>query len=286
MPGTDCVFEDSINSPLKDVTNFFGFYYCSIITKDNYLGLLPVRSKQGIIMPNGEWSGWYFSEELKFAAEHGYDIYKQIGVFDSYIKYLYNIKSTTQSDVERAISKSLLNNLFGRFGLDITKSKTELLDEDIYNELTQTKSIHSRANIGDKVLVNYSNKVSSTICKQHNVDYRHSMLHNIINNNESEKTFGDVTIAIASAVTSYGTITITKAKLDILKKGGKLYYSDTDSIATGIPLDNELVGDNLGQFKLAETLSRGYFISSKTYFLVRTYGSVIIKAKGENNRKL
>lgn len=25
-------------------------------------------------MPNGSWEGWYFSEELKFAGEMGYDI--------------------------------------------------------------------------------------------------------------------------------------------------------------------------------------------------------------------
>lgn len=54
MAGSNCVFEHSICSPIKDVKNFFSFYYCSIVTNDNYLGLLPVRSKQGIIMPNGK----------------------------------------------------------------------------------------------------------------------------------------------------------------------------------------------------------------------------------------
>lgn len=54
MPGSSCVFEDSISCPLKYVKDFFGFYYCSIKTKDNYLWLLPVKSKKGIIMPNGQ----------------------------------------------------------------------------------------------------------------------------------------------------------------------------------------------------------------------------------------
>jgi len=294
MPGSNCVFEDSINSYLKDVTNFFGFYYCSIKTNNSYLGLLPIRSKQGIIMPNGEWSGWYFSEELRFAALNGYEIFvhkgysfdKQDNVFYSYVKYFYNIKSSTTSVVEKAISKSLLNNLLGRFGLNIHKSKTELMDMDRYNEISQTKSINSVTHINDKVLVNYNNKVSSFICDELNVDYKNSVIKNLKDNNESEKTFRDVSIAIASAVTSYARISISKTKLHILKNGGELYYSDTDSIVTNIPLEDKLVGNALGQYKLEYIIKEAYFISSKTYCLLLKFGTPVIKAKGVNNHKL
>jgi hypothetical protein len=31
---------------------------------------------------------------------------------------------------------------------------------------------------------------------------------------------------------------MAKVKVDIMKKGGKLYYTDTDSIVTNIPLDD------------------------------------------------
>ena len=88
--------------------------------------------------------------------------------------------------------------------------------------------------------------------------------------NESEKTFTDVSIAIASAVTSYARINISKTKLDILKKG--LFYSDTDSIVTNIPLDDRLVGNALGQYKLEYTIQKAYFISSKTYCLILKCG--------------
>jgi DNA polymerase type B, organellar and viral len=74
MPGKDCLYEDNINTSITNLPNFFGFYYCHIKTNDLYLGLLPFRSKKGIIMPNGSWEGWYLSEELKFAGEMGYDI--------------------------------------------------------------------------------------------------------------------------------------------------------------------------------------------------------------------
>ena len=42
--------------------NKFGFFYCYIETNNTYLGLLPVRNQTGIILPNGHWRGWYFSE--------------------------------------------------------------------------------------------------------------------------------------------------------------------------------------------------------------------------------
>jgi len=61
---------------------------------------------------------------------------------------------------------------------------------------------------------------------------------------------------------------MSKIKLDILNKGGYIYYTDTDSIVTDIPLDESLIGPNLGQFKLEYEIKKGYFISAKTYCLV------------------
>ena len=107
--------------------------------KDGYLGLLPVRGLNGILMPNGSWEGWYFSEELKFANENGYSITvikgygfdKKHDVFKNFVEHFYNIKSTTNNKTEKAIAKIILNNLFGRFGLDIDKSKTDIVSGEI-----------------------------------------------------------------------------------------------------------------------------------------------------------
>lgn len=227
MPGTNCIYMDTINNSIENIDNFFGFYYCTIKTNNSYLGLLPVRSKQGIIMPNGEWSGWYFSEQLKFASLNGYEIFvhkgynfdKQNNVFDSYVNNLYEIKSTTSNPIEKAISKSLLNNLLGRFGLNIHTSKTDLVDMDNYNEIVQTKSVKSIKTIGDKILINYTNYVSKAICDELNVDYKNAVIQNIKNNHEKETTFRDVSLIIASAVTSYARIHISKIKLnsDVIK---------------------------------------------------------------------
>ena len=88
-----------------------------------------------LIFPNGEYHGIWFSEELKFATEHGYEITvikgynfnKTIGIFDKYILELFNLKSNSQGSL-RMIAKSLLNNLIGRFGLNFIKPITETVN--------------------------------------------------------------------------------------------------------------------------------------------------------------
>ena len=74
MPGLICsklnYYDDK-----QDISSLFGFFYCSIDAPLNsYLGLLPLRTQSGLIFPLGKWEGWYFSEELKFAKEQGYNI--------------------------------------------------------------------------------------------------------------------------------------------------------------------------------------------------------------------
>lgn len=314
MPGLHCIYKYKINKNIVDcLDSLFGFYYCKIITSNLYLGLLPVRKDGGIYMPLGYIEGWYFSEELIFAYKHGYKIEilkgyefnKCENVFNKYIEEFYNIKSTTTDEIMKSIAKSLLNNLLGRFGLNIDKFITELVSQERYYEILQYKSIKSVKYIGDKVLVTHGSDVSMDICNSHNVDFHRTFSNEIKHNtkisNFREDRFHDVSIAIASAVTSYARIYMNKIKLDILDKGGSIYYTDTDSIVTDIELDKTLVGSEIGKFKLVCELSEAYFISNKTYCMKisetffksnKTYcmkmfnGDEIIKAKGINSKTI
>lgn len=302
MPGKNCVFTDNINRDICDIKDdMFGFYYCKIISSDNYIGLLPVRSKDGLTMPLGEFEGWYFSEELKFAHDHGYNIKvisgykfdKQENVFNKYVEEFYSIKRDSTDIVLRSIAKSMLNNLLGRFALNIEKSTTELVSEDTYNELTQYKRIISIKRIGDKLLVTHDKNISKDICDTHDVDFYKTFI-NVMNSSKKDASrqdrLRDVSIAISSAVTSYSRIFMNKVKLDVLNRGGSIYYTDTDSIVTDIELDSSLVGTEIGKFKLEFMVNDGYFISSKTYCLVlnekyvtEKNEGIIIKSKGVND---
>lgn len=135
-------------------------------------------------------------------------------------------------------------------------------------------------------LATYNNKISKDICDQFNVDYKNSLINNIKSKQESEDTFKDVSIAIASAVTSYARIFIAGVKLQVLDNNSNIYYSDTDSLVTDKPLPSNMVGKDIGQFKLEYIASKAYFISSKTYCLILDNGTPKITAKGVNDNKL
>src|SRR5947209_7997229 len=101
-----------------------------------------------------------------------------------------------------------------------------------------------------------------------------------------ENEFHDVSIAIASAVTSYSRIYMNQIKLDILSKGGSIYYTDTDSIVTNIKLPSSMIGNEIGMFKLEHEICEGYFIGCKTYSMKTSNEGVIIKSKGAHKSDL
>jgi hypothetical protein len=88
----------------------------------------------------------------------------------------------------------------------------------------------------------------------------------------------NVNIAIASAITAYARIHMSKFKNN---SEFNLYYSDTDSIYIDKPLDKSLVNDKtLGLMKLENTLSEAIFLSPKVYYLLNNDGKVVYKVKG------
>lgn len=71
--------------------------------------------------------------------------------------------------------------MFGRFGLNIYKPVTELVNDSKYNELLQTKVIDGVINIADYYLVTYKNKVDKEICDQSLFDFKQTVLNNLRN---------------------------------------------------------------------------------------------------------
>ena len=293
MPGINCSYIEIKENIDLDLNNLFGFFYAKVKTNNNlYLGLLPIKTSLGLILPNGEFEGVWSSEELKLAKDNGYEIEikkgynfnKVEGVFTEYVNELYQLKSSTEG-AEKAINKSLLNNLLGRFGMNIIKPITKTVTKDELYFILSTREVKSFHEITkNDFLVTYIPLVDQQICSEHGLDYIKILTKN--NNYNIEKNvdmFQDVSIAISAMITSYARIYMTKIKLEILKLGGNIYYSDTDSLVIDIDLNIinlKLVGKELGQFKLEYTIKEGYFISNKTYCLVLNNNKTIIKTKG------
>lgn len=93
-----------IDLRFRSLDSFFGFAYVEIYCPKNMLRpVLPFHKDGKTIYPVGNWSGVYFSEELKAVEKLGYQItlingyeFTQANLFESYIKYFYEIKKIVQ----------------------------------------------------------------------------------------------------------------------------------------------------------------------------------------------
>jgi hypothetical protein len=295
MPGLNCQWIESYNSQGLDLSKLFGLFYAKVITNDQYLGLLPVRTNSGLIFPIGKFDGIWTTVELELAKANGAQITvikglqfnKQDSPFKEYVEEL-STKKDSLSGNPRQVVKSLLNNLLGRFALNFVKPITNTVKKTELDYLLATKEIKTFKKINENnFLITYIPIVNKEICESHNLDY-----HKVILNEKNNKgisnvaTFQDVSIVVASFVTAYARVYMHKIKLAILSVGGKIYYSDTDSIVTDLTLERlketlgPKIGNKLGQLKLEHLLEEAYFISNKTYILLTSEGAEIKKAKG------
>ena len=193
--------------------------------------------------------------------------------------------------MKKKINKSLLNNLLGRFGLNIIKPVTKVVSSTHLDSLLSTRIVKSIQEINNnKFLVNYIPIIDKEVCLDHNIDYLKVLTDNNIKFNIENNIdiFEDVSVIIAALITSYARVYMLKIFDKILEFGGNVYYSDTDSIVTDIPLEKilpNMVGNGIGQFKQEYFVKEAYFISNKTYCLVLE-NDIIIKCKGVTNDSL
>ena len=100
------------------------------------------------MFPKGEWTGWYFSEEVKYAISLGYKIkLRGIGYqFDKgkplkeYVDVFYDLKKNADNPVDKLISKLFLNSLYGKFGMNRVNSSIKVLTNSQFLALVGNKN--------------------------------------------------------------------------------------------------------------------------------------------------
>ena len=153
---------------------------------------------------------------------------------------------------------------------------------------TREVIFHSELSNDKFVSIRYYPIINKFICENHGLDF-YKVLDNDYKIKLDKKfdSFKDVSIAIPAMVNSYARIFMHKIKLDVLNNNGKIYYSDTDSlILDRQSLNNNIIKEDIGYFKLVYNIKRAYFITNKTYCLILEDDTVIIKSKGVDNRSL
>lgn len=261
MPvGTPYYFEGNILDIDKDAFGFFNVKVTSPKDIKNPILQTKINTGKGFstVCPLGNWTGMYFSEEIKNAMKYGYKfkvisgyLFKKRYIFNGYVDDLYKIKSNSdKNSPDYIISKLLLNSLYGRFGMDPEKENHEIIEESESLEFYNNKSVRNVMSFGNgKELISYLEK----------------------HNNEIEKDKAtNISVAISSAVTAYSRIHMSNFKnLDNIT----LYYTDTDSVDFDKPLSEDLIGKQLGKLKLENVFKEAVYLAPKVY------GAIIIKNK-------
>jgi len=272
MPvGVPTAFEGDISLIEK---NPFGFFEVEI---EAPLGLhapiLQTKLKSGnlhrTVAPVGTWVGTYFSEELKEALILGYKykilrgyLFDRENIFKEFVLELYTSKEKSEKgSAEYIIYKTLLNSLYGRFGMSTKMENHLILDSSLALEY-HDEDRYIVTNTLD--LISFFDRGNVSILDGEDSKNRRKL---------------NISVPISSAITSYARIFMSKFKNlpDVT-----LYYSDTDSIYIDKVLDSIFVSNTeLGKFKLERIFERAAFLTPKMYG-----GLYFSSSSKDENRKL
>jgi len=188
----------------------------------------------------------------KINVKYGYSFDKEYNVFTDFVKTLYKTKVESENQVHRNISKSILNNLFGRFGMSIDKPITNIINNKTLDMVDISRRVINTIPLSDDSnLTTFDRTVSKLICEEFGVNYIKALETKLdIYSLGKDRKFNNVNIAISAAVNAYARIDMAKIKMDLLAKGYKIYYTDTDSLVIDKPLDDKLVGYSIKKKRL------------------------------------
>jgi hypothetical protein len=154
MPVGNPIFE---NITVEQFLNseWFGFLKCSVRSPEGLtIGLLPIRREGKLISPVGTLTGIWFSPEIRFALENGYELLaiefgyrfeRNNQVFKELILHLNEMKENAQvnnNPVQRNIAKLLMNSLYGRFGLRFNENNVVIANEELSQKIAQVFPIN------------------------------------------------------------------------------------------------------------------------------------------------
>lgn len=214
-----------------------GFGYFTVqVPEDTYIPILWTRESGKFIFPVGTFSGCFPLCEVKRAVEAGAKIIKSRAIayfhnggryFAEYVETLYERRRRSTDEVERIIIKDLLNHLYGRMGLRLTREQLE------FDQGQENVKPYLELQVRDK-------------------------LYRLVKKEVEIKSFSNV--AIAAWTTAQARLRLYDTLLKPCEK--TIHYTDTDSGYTPQVLE---VSDRLGDIKKESESLQACFLLPKTY---------------------
>jgi hypothetical protein len=222
---------------------------------DMELPVLPHRTDQGLIYPNGDFRGWYVGEELEyfrsvggqFKVLEGFEFFEHCKPFVSYVEDLFQKKQAARGPL-RTIFKLLLNALYGKFGqkgerviscplAKFQSMKVAPIDYRIWNGLAVYRI--------DGLPPPWGNNIWPAI------------------------------------VTARARVRLHQEMAKILRRGGRLFYCDTDSVMFDLKgARYPATVTEPGKFELRGRYRNILIVGKKEYALQAFDGTLELHAKG------
>ncbi|XP_022849105.1 uncharacterized protein LOC111371388 [Olea europaea var. sylvestris] len=166
MPRGETVWHGKLEG--QDLDNLFGFIEAYVVCPRTISPpFLPYRDEknQTLLFPIGKFVDVYYSEELKYARDIGYQSIplssylfekKNSIPFKSFVFNIFDRRQEAKragNDTMSYVYKILMNSLYGRFGINPKSTVTEIYDYDRYNYLIKKSDLI----LGDKLSEHYYN---------------------------------------------------------------------------------------------------------------------------------
>jgi DNA polymerase type B, organellar and viral len=170
MPGGKPVWHGNLED--LELDEIFGFIEAYVVCPSTITRpFIPYKNKDNtLLFQTGQFVGVYYSEELKYARNLGYQIIplrgylfeKMSSPFESFVSDLFACRQDAKIRGDEAITyvyKILMNTLYDRFGINPESTITEVCKKERYDYLIQKANIISGNKVSDHYyLVSYHSK--------------------------------------------------------------------------------------------------------------------------------
>jgi hypothetical protein len=172
-----------------------------------------------------------------------------------------------------------MNSLYGKFGQKEIESRIRVLPRTEAAKLVTNYHYSYLSEIGNGLgLIKYSARLNEKIRRLYKE-----------NEDELDQKFlakqrGIISaVQISSRIAALARVSINKYKNMAAKN---LYYTDTDSLILEQKLPSDIIGTDLGKWKLEADLIKGIFVRSKLYMYEDLTGNVQKVAAAVNAKEL
>jgi hypothetical protein len=216
---------------------------------------LPYRDGSRVYFPTGTWDGWFSGVDLNFHLSCGGTIdrvfdcwrFSPMTDFREYVTDLYGRRRATSDSFQKLVLKYMMNSVYGKTAEGSLKDQL-YLNKALPRGITESTPIKIGGRVRGAIF-----ERESKIVHEH--------------------------VPFAMSITAMSRRWITEG----LHRVGDSAYCDTDSLTTRRPPDQFEDSDELGRFKLEESIGEdesAYFVAPKNYRFGRKF-----KAKGFSPRR-